>query len=67
MNRLAALLCLTSAALLSLATLSPLPADARRITVLLYLAAATLQILCARHASDAARPLGVTEIFTELR
>ena len=66
MNRLAALLCLASSALLSLATLSPLPADARRIAVLLYLMVATLQTLCARHA-DAALPLGVGEIFTEWR
>jgi len=66
MNRLAALLCLASAALLSITTLPPLPADARRIAVLLYLMVATLQTICARHA-DAALPLGVGEIFTGLQ
>ena len=67
MNRLAALLCLTSAALLSATTLPPLPDDARRLAVLLYLRVATLQTLCARHASDTALPLGVGGIFTEWR
>jgi len=46
MKRLTHLLSLTSAALLSLATLSPLPADVRRIAVLLYLLAATLLAAC---------------------
>lgn len=49
MNRLAVLLCLASAALLSLATQSPLPAETRHTATLLYLMVATLQAVCVKH------------------
>jgi hypothetical protein len=49
MKRLAALLCLASAVLLSLATLSPLPAETRHTATVLYLMVATLQAICVKH------------------
>jgi hypothetical protein len=49
MNRLAAVLCLASAALLSLATQSPLPAETRHTVALLYLMVATMQGVCVKH------------------
>ena len=51
MKRLAALLCLASAALLALATFSLLPDDARRIATLLYCLVAALQVGCAQPES----------------
>jgi hypothetical protein len=50
MKYLTTLLCLTAAALLSLAISPPLPDDVRRIAVLLYVGIATLQILCSHRS-----------------
>jgi hypothetical protein len=57
MKRLAALLCLASAALLALATFALLPDDARRIATLLYFLVAALQVGCAQPESRRLRPL----------
>jgi hypothetical protein len=56
MKYLTTLLCLTAAALLSLAVFPPLPDDVRRIAALLYVGIATLQILCSHRLRATPRP-----------
>ena len=57
MKYLTTLLCLTTAALLSLAAFPPLPDDVRRIAALLYVGIATLLTLCVHGSLTNSRTL----------